>query len=713
MIKSLEKLVKIGIELKIENGKKKVTLPKNWTNITKSIYNNESNYAILTGKLNDIIVVDLDNKEPDFIGLNWFETEFGELSNLNTLVTKTVNNGYHIYFKYNPKIKNKNNFKNLHVDILSDNKCVYEGTNYTVLFDNPIRKLTDNEFESLCLTEPDRLGSARCDNKSLIKNNVTKNIVTKKIEYTKVNQLLKLPNDTLWIKEKLSNSTKFIPQCFICVVDPTQEHSHSEHSALFINSDNSIVSSCFSHGTQVISPELTTQILNMLILNKNNDINNKDTQQVAKRILECKTIIYKDKQWYILNDSSGIYEHKDDLQIINEFETIVNLLLDENLTYGWFDWLNKIHYKKSLLEELKAKCFIDTELNTNPFLLGFPNGVLNLETSEFRLGDSNEYISMKCGIDYNPSCDTSLAETILEGIFPNDDERSFMMTKLALCLEGFNREQALMFNYGFSASNGKSFLMERFRFILGDYGGSFPVTLLTNKMKGAGEANSSLIEFLNKRFLYCSEPESGSKLNTNMIKQLTGDIIKTRGLYTTKEQEIQPTFKLFVCCNNLPNFDSYDEGIARRIFISEFSTKFCDNPKKKHERQLIRYKPAELDLINKGLMTLIINHYFELQNNIFKYSEPESFNSIRKLFLNDNKDTIKNVLLDTFEIGEQTDYVKLKDIKDALKTGGVKEKDIISIIKIVLDTFDEAEFKKHSHINNKQVKNFFINLKLK
>ena len=50
--------------------------------------------------------------------------------------------------------------------------------------------------------------------------------------------------------------------------------------------------------------------------------------------------------------------------------------------------------------------------------------------------------------------------------------------------------------------------------LLGDYSNTFPVNMLTNKMKAAGDANSTLIEF-KKRFMYCSEPEAKAKLNTN------------------------------------------------------------------------------------------------------------------------------------------------------------------------------------------------------
>jgi prophage antirepressor-like protein len=73
---------------------------------------------------------------------------------------------------------------------------------------------------------------------------------------------------------------------------------------------------------------------------------------------------------------------------------------------------------------------------------------------------------------------------------------------------------------------------------------------------------------------------------------------------------------------------------------------------------------------------------------------------------------IKRVLLDNFEVGGPKDYVKLKDIKLVLKNGGVKENDIISIIKIVLDTFEESEFKEKSTVNNKFLRNYFLKLKL-
>ena len=357
-------------------------------------------------------------------------------------------------------------------------------------------------------------------------------------------------------------------------------------------------------------------------------------------------------------------------------------------------------------------------INTINFKDNFNELICNndLETGNFRKGGIDEYVTMKCGIEYNEKINTNLALDFLSDIFPEKDECEYTINKLVLCLEGFNREQMITFCYGITASNGKSYLMERMKQIMGDYAGTFPVTLLTNKMKGAGEANSSLVSFNKKRFMYCSEPEANSKLNTNFVKVLTGDKITARAVYAEKEIEIYPSYKMFICCNMLPNFDTYDEGIARRIAITEYKTKFCNNPnkKKKNEKQLKRYSVQEEYEISESLLKLLIDRYALLKTNNFTYNVPIELEEMKKLYLNDNKDIIKNILNDNFEIGNDKDYVKITDIRKLLKnTNELKDKDIVSLIYIIQDIFNEAEFKKHSTINNVSTRNFFMYLKIK
>jgi P4 family phage/plasmid primase-like protien len=140
--------VRFGVNFK--NGdKKSVKFKKNWQNTIVSSYNNESHFAVLTGEINDILVIDLDFKEEKFLGLQWFEKVFGDITEMDTLVTKTNGNGYHIYFKYNEKIPKKIQNKQLYIDILSTGNCCFQGETYPVISEKSIRKLSDTEIQEI------------------------------------------------------------------------------------------------------------------------------------------------------------------------------------------------------------------------------------------------------------------------------------------------------------------------------------------------------------------------------------------------------------------------------------------------------------------------------------------------------------------------------------------------------------------------------------
>ena len=459
-----------------------------------------------------------------------------------------------------------------------------------------------------------------------------------------------------------------------------------------------------------ISENISPIIYNMLTININENIKNKDTKQVGEKIREYKRMIYtEDKLWYIFNEDNGIYICKHESQVIKDIHILVDSL-DEH-EFEWKDWLNKRGYTKNLIYELQIQCFDDTIFDDDMYLLGFSNGVLDLRTNEFRKGKKDEYVSKICGVKYDIHTDISLANEIFEGIFQVEEERNYMINRLSLCLEGDNREQTITFNYGYKASNGKSFLMELVKKMFGDYGGVFDDTLVMNKKRGAADANTALMNFKNKRFMYCSEPEAGNKLNTNFIKSLTGDVITTRGLYKDLI-EIKPTYNIFMCCNILVQLDAYDEGISRRIRIVEFDTCFKETPKKKGERLLKTYSNESKMNIMSGLMIILINNYDNLRKNEYKYTEPKVLEDLRKLYLNDTKGDITNILSDIYEKGDRNDFITMNDIKNVFKNNEIKI-DIVSIKKIIESLFDGCEYKLEKKIDKKRHYKIFECLKEK
>ena len=80
----------------------------------EEFYSKNSNYALLTGKVNNITVLDIDN-------VTQFEKLLKELNIENNFEVKTItNNGYHLYFQYEPELITKSNYLNIKLDVRND-----------------------------------------------------------------------------------------------------------------------------------------------------------------------------------------------------------------------------------------------------------------------------------------------------------------------------------------------------------------------------------------------------------------------------------------------------------------------------------------------------------------------------------------------------------------------------------------------------------------
>ena len=67
--------------------------------------------------------------------------------------------------------------------------------------------------------------------------------------------------------------------------------------------------------------------------------------------------------------------------------------------------------------------------------------------------------------------------------------------------------------------------------------------------------------FKNKRFALGSEPEVvNGKINTSFFKFFTGnEMIPCRNLYDKKITEFEPTHKIGILCNNIPEMDDNND----------------------------------------------------------------------------------------------------------------------------------------------------------
>jgi P4 family phage/plasmid primase-like protien len=247
----------------------------------------------------------------------------------------------------------------------------------------------------------------------------------------------------------------------------------------------------------------------------------------------------------------------------------------------------KTNDKNNIMREA-MELFYDGEfarsMDTNKHLLCFNNGVVDFNNKIFREGYPEDYITKTTRINYikydlnNPEIKET-SDSILEfmeKLFPIPDLLRYMWDHLASCLIGSNKNQTFNVYHG-SGSNGKSIIADLMSVTLGEYKGTVPITLVTEKRGLIGGTSDEVLKLKGVRYAVMQEPSKSVKLNEGIMKELTGgDPIQARGLYS--ESEIfEPQFNLVVCTNNLFDIESNDDGTWRRIRKCDFLSKFIDD----------------------------------------------------------------------------------------------------------------------------------------
>jgi P4 family phage/plasmid primase-like protien len=264
--------------------------------------------------------------------------------------------------------------------------------------------------------------------------------------------------------------------------------------------------------------------------------------------------------------------------------------------------LYNANFKDSVLKEA-TQIFYDQEftkqINQNPYKIGCANGILNLKEPVFddkgkviaykptlHPGVAEDYVSLCVGqkgslgpinyVPYDPA-DPIYLEIMdfFTKLFPAEDLRDYVLTLMAGCLEGANKEQCFYLMTG-SGGNGKSKLVELMCSVMGQYSGSLSTTALTRKRPDSGAANPDIICVKGCRFIETKEPDEGEPLNSARMKQFSGeDLVEARALFKDQES-FKITGKIFMSCNRMPPVHSMDGGTWRRIRVIPFDSRFVD-----------------------------------------------------------------------------------------------------------------------------------------
>lgn len=244
--------------------------------------------------------------------------------------------------------------------------------------------------------------------------------------------------------------------------------------------------------------------------------------------------------------------------------------------------LKKTSDKNNIMREASEIFFdsdFDKNIDTNPWLICFKNGIVDLKNKIFRDGVPTDYITKCTNIhykEYNEDNETSTEiKQFMKDLFPDPSLNQYMWDHLSSVLIGENLNQTFNIYHG-RGSNGKSMLTDLMFMTLGEYSGSVPVSLITDKRPGIGATSSEIIQLKGIRYAVMAEPKKGDRINEGIMKQLTGDsTISGRALYH-ETQTFNIQFHLVVCTNTLFEISSHDDGTWRRIRVCDFKAKFIE-----------------------------------------------------------------------------------------------------------------------------------------
>jgi len=244
--------------------------------------------------------------------------------------------------------------------------------------------------------------------------------------------------------------------------------------------------------------------------------------------------------------------------------------------------LKKTNDKNNIMREA-MEIFFDKDfarnIDSNPYLMCFTNGVFDFNNKTFRDGYPQDYITKTTGVPYIPFDTNATSDiageimTFMEQLFPLPELCRYMWDHLASVLIGTKKEHAFNIYRG-SGSNGKSILTDLMSQCLGDYKGTVPITLVTDKRSSIGGATPEVMQLKGVRYAVMQEPSKDAIINEGILKELTGgDPLLGRALYCDSEIFI-PQFSLVVCTNALFEIKSNDDGTWRRMKLVDFLAKF-------------------------------------------------------------------------------------------------------------------------------------------
>lgn len=213
------------------------------------------------------------------------------------------------------------------------------------------------------------------------------------------------------------------------------------------------------------------------------------------------------------------------------------------------------------------------QLDLDNYLLGTPDGVVDLRTGEHRTSYPEDRITHCTHVSPADNWkDAKCFSTFLDSVTCGDQELAVYLQKsLGAILCGAVEDHWLLFWMG-PGRNGKNTLGDLVLWIMGDYGVVLPSEVL---MQQKNEMHSTdLVRLRGARLAVSSEVSEGSYWHESKIKSLTGDSVIAARLMHKDGITFTRSHKHLIYGNHRPQIRTVDRALQGRVHIVPFKADY-------------------------------------------------------------------------------------------------------------------------------------------
>lgn len=234
------------------------------------------------------------------------------------------------------------------------------------------------------------------------------------------------------------------------------------------------------------------------------------------------------------------------------------------------------------------------ELDRNPWLLAFNNGVVDLRTGKMRDGRPEDYLLKYVPHDWKgidepcPHFDAFINSALDGDPLAGEEERrqhreqltAFVDRVIGYGITGLSTEHIFLVFNG-QGRNGKGVLVETLRYVFGSVAGPIPAEMLLDQGRTATPSGPTphIMALKGLRIAFASETDEGRRFSPGQVKWYSGgDTLKGRDLNAKTYIDFDPTHLLILLTNNLPHAPGDDFAFWQRLKLIPFLYSFVASP---------------------------------------------------------------------------------------------------------------------------------------